>query len=112
MYDELFYNGNENYPPEKILKLSASYIEKTNTHIIKLLVKVINVNLPVGHDILKECQPLYEYSWFVQKVKEYTEKLPDRDAAIEQAIRDCIRIGIFKEFVRGHGSEAVNMLFT
>ena len=108
----IFYNGNETYPPEKILKLSDSYIEKTNTPMLELLVKVININLPVGHGILKECQPLYEYSWFVQKVKEYTEKLPDRDTAIEQAIRDCIRAGIFKEFVRKHGSEAVNMLFT
>lgn len=108
----VFYNGDETYPPEKILKLSDSYIEKTNTPMLELLVKVININLPVGHDILKECQPLYEYSWFVQKVKEYTKKLPDRDAAIEQAIRDCIQAGIFKEFVRKHGSEAVNMLFT
>ena len=108
----VFYNGNESYPSEKILKLSDSYIEKTNTPMLELLVKVININLPVGHDILKECQPLYEYSWFVQKVKEYTEQLSDRDAAIEQAIRDCIRAGIFQEFVRRHGSEAVNMLFT
>ena len=108
----VFYNGNATYPPEKILKLSDSYIEKTNTPMLELLVKVININLPVGHDILKECRPLYEYSWFVQKVKEYTEQLPDRDAAIEQAIRDCIRAGIFQEFVRRHGSEAVNMLFT
>ena len=108
----VFYNGNETYPPEKILKLSDSYIEKTNTPMLELLVKVININLPVGHDILEKCRPLYEYSWFVQKVKEYTKKLPDRDAAIEQAIRDCIQAGIFKEFVRKHGSEAVNMLFT
>lgn len=108
----VFYNGNEKYPPEKILKLSDSYIEKTNTPMLELLVKVININLPVGHDILEKCRPLYEYSWFVQKVKEYIEQLSDRDAAIEQAIRDCIRAGIFKDFVRRHGSEAVNMLFT
>lgn len=108
----IFYNGNEKYPSEKILKLSDSYIEKTNTPMLELLVKVININLPVGHDILVKCRPLYEYSWFVQKVKEYTELLSDRDAAIEWAIRDCIRAGIFSDFVRRHGSEAVNMLFT
>lgn len=108
----IFYNGNEKYPPEKILKLSDSYIEKTNTPMLELLVKVININLPVGHDILVKCRPLYEYSWFVQKVKEYTEQLSDRDLAVEQAIRDCIRAGIFSDFVRRHGSEAVNMLFT
>lgn len=37
---------------------------------------------------------------------------PDRDAAITRAIQDCIRTGIFAEFVQKHGSEAVNMLFT
>ena len=108
----VFYNGSQNYPPEKILKLSDSYIEKTNTPMLELLVKVININLPVGHAILEKCRPLYEYSWFIQKVKEYTKHRPDRDAAIVQAIRDCIQAGIFKEFVQRHGSEVVNMLFT
>lgn len=63
-------------------------------------------------DILERCRPLYEYSWFIQKVKEYIEQLSDRDAVIEQAIRDCIRAGIFRDFVRKHRTEAVNMLFT
>ena len=108
----VFYNGNQNYPPEKILKLSDSYLEKTNTPMLELLVKVININLSVGHTILEQCQPLYEYSWFIQKVKEYTKQVVDRDAAIERAIRDCIHTGIFKDFVQRHGSEAVNMLFT
>lgn len=108
----VFYNGSQNYPHEKILKLSDSFIEKTNTPMLELLVKVININLPVGHTILEKCRPLYEYSWFIQKVKEYTKRKTDRDAAIEQAIRDCIHTGIFKEFVQRHGSEVVNMIFT
>lgn len=108
----VFYNGNQNYPPEKILKLSDSYIEKTNTPMLELFVKVININPPAGHAILKRCRPLYEYSWFIQKVKEHTKTEPDRDAAITRAIQDCIKTGIFAEFVQKHGSEAVNMLFT
>lgn len=79
---------------------------------LELLVKVININPPAGHVILKHCRPLYEYSWFIQKVKEHTQTEPDRDAAITRAIQDCIRTGIFAEFVQKHGSEAVNMLFT
>ena len=39
----VFYNGNEAYPPEKILKLSDSYIEKTNTPMLELLVKVLTL---------------------------------------------------------------------
>ena len=108
----VFYNGSQSYPPEKILKLSDSYIEKTNTPMLELLVKVININLPAGHSILERCKPLYEYSWFIQKVKEYTQKGLGRDTAITFAIQECIKTGIFANFVQKYGSEAVNMLFT
>lgn len=108
----VFYNGSQSYPLQKILKLSDSYIEKTNTPMLELLVKVININLPAGHAILERCKPLYEYSWFIQKVKEHMLEESYRDTAITLAIQDCIKTGIFADFVQKHGSEAVNMLFT
>ena len=79
---------------------------------LELLVKVINFNLPAGHAILERCRPLYEYSWFIQKVKEHTQRESDRDIAITLAIQDCFKAGIFADFVQKHGTEAVNMLFT
>ena len=57
---------------KKKLKLSDSYIEKTNTFKLELLVKAININPPAGHAILERCKPLYEYSWFIQRIKEHT----------------------------------------
>ena len=47
----VFYNGDEPFPPEKIFKLSDAYLEKINTPILELLVKVINMNIPTGHTI-------------------------------------------------------------
>ena len=79
---------------------------------LELTVKMININLPVGHKILKECMPLYEYAWFVEKIREYLDLGKSRDTAIALAIQDCIREGIFAEFVEKHGSEVENMLFT
>ena len=108
----VFYNGDEPFPPEKILRLSDSYLEKTIKPMLELFVKVININLPAGHTILQQCRPLYEYSWFIQKVKEHLQEGCERDFAITLAIKDCEEAGIFAEFVREHGSEAVNMLFT
>lgn len=108
----VFYNGDESFPEEKILKLSDAYLEKANTFMLELLVKVININIPAGHAILEQCRPLYEYSWFIQKIKDYTCQKLDRDTAVKLAIQDCIKAGIFADFVRDHGSEAVNMLFT
>ena len=108
----MFYNGDQKQPLEKVLKLSDAYIEKQEQPMLECVVKMININLPAGHEILEECRPLYEYSWFVQRLREYQEQRLGRDEAIRKAIGDCSREGIFAEFVREHGTEAMNMLFT
>lgn len=108
----VFYNGTSPFPSEQILKLSDSYIEKTTSPMLELIVKVININLPIGHDILEKCRPLYEYSWFIQKIRDYQAKGFDRDTAVTLTIKACEKEGIMVDFVREHGTEAVNMLFT
>ena len=58
----VFYNGNSSFPSESLMKLSEAYLEKTDTPMLELIVKVININLPVNHRLLEQCRPLYEYS--------------------------------------------------
>ena len=108
----VFYNGDAPHPPEKILRLSDAFLEKTEHPMLELEVKVININLPSGHKLLKECRPMYEYSWFIQRIKEYLTAGWARDTAITQAVKDCRAEGIMAEFMREHGSEVVNMLYT
>lgn len=108
----VFYNGDKDFPQEKTLKLSDAYLEKTNTPMLELMVKVININLSVGHPILERCRPLYEYAWFIQRIKDYLAAGMTRDQAIVKAMTDCETEGIMLEFLREHGTEAVNMLFT
>ena len=83
----VFYNGDEPFPSEKTLKLSDAYLEKTNTPMLELIVKVININLPAGHAILKQCRPLYEYSWFIQRIKDYQQAAYDRDTLLSWQFR-------------------------
>ena len=108
----MFYNGDATFPSEKILRLSDAYLEKTEHPMLELEVKVININPSSGHRILKECRPMYEYSWFIQQIKNYLADGWSRDDAITQAVQDCLDNGIMTEFMREHGSEAVNMLYT
>lgn len=108
----VFYNGNETFPVEKTMHLSDAYLDKTVVPMLELNVKVLNINLPANHDILGKCKPLYEYAWFIQRIKEYLATGNDRDAAIILAVEDCKREDIMVDFVREYGSEAVNMLFT
>ena len=108
----VFYNGDKDFPQEKILKLSDAYLEKTEHPMLELSVKVININFPSNHPILEKCRPLYEYSWFIYQIKEYLQLGISRDEAIVRAMRDCEEKGYLTEFLREHGTEAVNMLFT
>lgn len=108
----VFYNGSKDFPGEKILKLSDAYLEKADPPMLELIVKVININLPVNHPILERCRPLYEYSFFIQTIRDYINKGKNRDEAIIQAMADCERVGIMTGFLKEHGTEAVNMLFT
>lgn len=108
----VFYNGDEPYPAEKVMKLSDAYLDKSKAPMLELTVKVININLPENHALLSQCRPLYEYSWFIQRIKDYMADGMNRDSAITQTIKDCEREGIMVDFVRKHGTEAVNMLFT
>ena len=94
------------------MKLSDVYLEKTDVPMLELQVKVININLPVNHELLRKCKPLYEYSWFIQRIKDYMAQEKNLDKALKQTIEDCEKEGIMVDFVRKHGSEAVNMLFT
>lgn len=109
----VFYNGKENnFPKEKILRLSDSYIEETKEPMLELIVRVININLLSNHPILEKCRPLYEYAWFVQKIREYQDAGKNLSEAIACTIEECVANGIMTEFIRENGSEAVNMLFT
>lgn len=108
----VFYNGVAPQPPEQILSLSDSYLVMTDDPMLQLKTKVININLPVNHEILQKSRAVYEYSWFVQRIRDYLIKGLGRDEAVALAIKDCLGEGIMTDFIREHGSEVENMLFT
>lgn len=108
----MFYNGLKDQPAEQILKLSDSYLEKTEAPMLELEVKMININPSAGHPILTESRSLYEYSYFNQKIRDNLDSGMEREAAIRQAMQDCLQEGIMVDFIQEHGSEVINMLFT
>ena len=61
--------------------------------------------------IMESCRSLMEYSYFVQKVKDYSQK-HERDIAIELAVDECIKENILKEILIKNRSEVVDMLLT
>ncbi len=103
-----FYNGEEKWEKEKILKLSDSYLLKDGHPELELCVKVININTEEHHDILGKCRVLREYSEFVDIIRKY--KKSEGEECYKKAVEECIAKGILTDYLRKKGSEVINML--
>ncbi len=101
-----FYNGQKDYPLEKVLSLSDAYIIPAGKNSIELKVNVININSDKMHEILGKYKILWEYSVFIDTVRKYSN---EKDA-IKKAINECIEKGILADYLRRKGSEVRNML--
>lgn len=102
----VFYNGSEDFPKEKILKLSDLYLEREETFDLELTVRVININPDKHHELLDKCEILREYSQFV----EVTRKYKDDKKRLQKAIGECIQEGILSDYLQRKSSEVMNML--
>ena len=108
----VFYNGVKEQPAEQILKLSDSYLITKDDVMMDLKIRMININFSVRHPLLERCRSLYEYSYFIECVREKLNKKMGRDQAIRNAMDECVQAGIMVDFIKKHGSEVRNMLFT
>lgn len=108
-----FYNGTKAKESEWELRLSDAFgvIEDNDLKQLELVVKVFNVNYDKNHKILKKCQTLREYSYFIAAIrKNQDEKQMTRDEAIEAAIQECIEKDILKVFLRENAKEVFSVL--
>ena len=101
-----FYNGIEDFTQEEELHLSDSFLNPTAANPLELTVKIININSDKGHDILKKCRVLREYSLFVDTVRKYDKE----EDSLKKAINECIANGILADYLERKGSEVTNML--
>jgi len=113
----VLYNGKEEFPDSKILKLSDMLEDASSLKIpvkepaLELTVKVLNINHGRNADIAKKCKTLAGYSAFVAKVREFEDAGVDRTEAVKQAVKYCSDHDILKEFMEKNSSEVFNMLF-
>ena len=109
------YNGIDEFPDEKKLRLSDAYKEMPEALegfgcFLELEVRVININNGRNESIVKKSEELYGYVRFVGKVREYQEAGFDLTTAITRATNDCINEGLLSDFLKAHSSEVINML--
>ncbi|MDR3161548.1 MAG: Rpn family recombination-promoting nuclease/putative transposase [Spirochaetaceae bacterium] len=114
----VLYNGTAPYPDTRSLKLSDAFRDPSSLGLAKgepaleLTVKVYNINRGHNEPIIRRCKTLAGYSAFIAAIRDYEGMGRSREEAIEQAIKDCIKQNILKEFLQSHGREVTSMLFT
>lgn len=107
----VFYNGTDEQPEEKLLKLSDSFPEKAVSD-IEVTVRMINVNHGKNKELMAACKPLEEYSWLVAEVRKNNETR-DEDgisSAIDRAITEMPDDYVIKPFLVAHRAEVKGML--
>jgi len=109
----VLYNGAKDFPKEKELRLSDAFLACGIDNInLELTVRVININYGKSPDVLEKSRTLKEYSYFVYLVNQNKENGMDLEEAIENAIKRCLEEDKLSQFLKSHGSEVINMLFT
>jgi hypothetical protein len=121
----VFYNGTEDYPPERILRLSDAFecMDGKESPALELTVKVININKGINKNLEQKSETLSGYIEFIAKAREILAELTGEnthqafddkkllDEAIKRAIQYCKTNNILRDFLTKLGSEVNNMLF-
>ncbi len=113
----VFYNGKEDFPLEKTLKLSDAFIlpEKAfsadfTNFPLEITVKVVNINIDKGNPILKRCKILDQYSEFIELVRKSIDS--GTDDPFTTAISKAIKEGFLSDYLARKSTEVENMLMT
>ena len=106
-----FYNGSKKVEDERILKLSDSFKKELRDKAdVEVKVRMLNINYNHNEKLLKACQPLMEYSWFIDAIRKYCMAGSVMEEAIGLAFNDMPESFETKPFLRIHFAEVSNML--
>lgn len=101
----IFYNGEQEQPERKILRLSDAYMIKEEEVSLEVKVVMLNINKGYNETLLNACETLKEYAEYVSRVRKNAKEM-ELEEAVEQAITECIREGILSEFLKKNRAEA------
>ena len=101
----IFYNGSQEQPDRKILRLSDAYCVKEEHPALERTAVMLNINRGHNEKLKEMCKSLKDYSEYTARVREYAQVKPVEEA-VEQAISECIQEGIMAEFLKQNRAEA------
>ena len=110
----IFYNGTEEQPEEKYLRLSDAFEPAGNGEepMLECIAKQININYGYNQKLLDTCKRLHDYSYFINEIRANITEGFILSEAISQAMDSCIRKEILVDILSKQRSEVYDMLLT
>lgn len=103
----VFYNGTERKEEEFNQRLSESF-EDSGGGCMELVVRTININYGHNEELMNRCRTLSDYAKFVDKVRR-NRKVMEMERAVREAVDECIREDILKDFLTEQKAEVIAM---
>lgn len=103
-----FYNGSEETEEKFILKLSDSFSD-TEESDIEIKVTMLNINYGDNKNILNNCKPLAEYSYFIDDIRNRNQKHKDIAKSVSEAINNLPEDFKIKPILESHRAEVMSM---
>ena len=94
----VLYNGTKQTEEKTVLKLSDAYEKKTEEPELELITTVLNINEGYNEKLKSACKLLRDYMTM------------DLQQATYQAIAECIREDVLKDFLIRHRAEVIAMM--
>ena len=104
----VFYNGEDEQPERKVMRLSQLYTRQTREPALELVVVQLNINEGYNEKLKENCEALFGYMAYAGKVRRYQREM-ELDDAVDKSVTECIREGILAEFFQKNRAEVVQM---
>ena len=108
----VLYNGSANTSDEFEMKLSDSFKRQEVNGAYEWTAYVKNINENHNKGLQKKCKPLYDYSWFIERVRENIRNGLDNNSAIENAVDDAVKLNLLDGFFERQKAEVIGMILT
>ena len=109
----VFYNGRGGKADETILKLSDAFPKDLRDvqADVEVTVRMLNINEDHNKTLMKACDPLSEYAWFVQRIRDNLKDYEIEDA-VDMALDEMPEEYQIRQTLIGNRAEVKDMFIT
>ena len=108
----VFYNGKKQTEERFKLRLSDSFMVKSDNEDFEWTAEVININQGNNLPLQKNCKAMYDYVSFVSRINSNIQNGMEKKSAIEEAVEWAIKENILEGFFKEQKEEVIGMCLT